>query len=92
VTRTSAEGKLYGPRQRTTPEQALAVWTLGGAYASFEEKVKGSIEPGKLADFVVLAADPTRVEAMAIKDIPVVLTVIGGKVVYEAKPESTPPP
>ena len=83
VTRTSAEGKLYGPKQRTTLDQALHTWTMGGAFASFEEGVKGSIEPGKLADFVVLSADPAQVDPLAIKDIPVDLTVIDGKVVYQ---------
>jgi predicted amidohydrolase YtcJ len=90
VTRTSAEGKVYGPEQRTTLEQALAVWTLGGAFASFEERVKGSIEPGKLADFVVLAADPARVDPLAIKDIAVEMTAIGGQVVYEQKSSPAP--
>jgi predicted amidohydrolase YtcJ len=85
VMRRSAEGKVYGPKQRTTVEQALRVWTLGGAYASFEEDVKGSIERGKLADFVILAADPTRVEADRIKDIAVERTAIGGKVVFSRK-------
>jgi predicted amidohydrolase YtcJ len=83
VTRTSAEGKVYGPRQRTTLEQALHAWTMGGAFASFEEKAKGSIEPGKLADFVVLAADPARTDPLTIKDIAVDMTVIDGTVVYE---------
>ncbi len=83
VTRTSAEGKLYGPKQRTTLEQALYVWTMGGAFASFEERVKGSIEPGKLADFVVLSTDPAKVDPLTIKDIAVDMTVIGGKAVYE---------
>jgi predicted amidohydrolase YtcJ len=90
VTRTSAEGKVYGPRQRTTLEQALHAWTMGGAFASFEEKVKGSIEPGKLADFVVLGADPGRVDPMAIKDIAVDMTVIAGKIIYERGSGGTP--
>src|SRR5262249_46605438 len=90
VTRTSAEGKVYGPRQRTTLEQALYVWTMGGAFASFEERVKGSIEPGKLADFVVLAADPAQVDPPAIKDIEVDMTVIEGKVVYQREATRTP--
>jgi predicted amidohydrolase YtcJ len=85
VTRRSAEGKVYGLKQRTTVEQALRVWTLGGAYASFEEEVKGSIERGKLADFVVLTADPTRVEADRIKDIAIERTVIGGRGVFSRK-------
>lgn len=83
VLRTSAAGKVYGPKQRITVEEALRVWTWGGAYASFEETLKGSIEPGKLADFVVLAQDPTRVPPDQIKDIPVEKTVVGGRVVYE---------
>jgi predicted amidohydrolase YtcJ len=83
VTRTSAEGKVYGARQRITADEALRVWTLGGAYASFEEDRKGSIAPGKLADFVVLGANPTRVNPAAIKDIVVEKTFIGGRPVYE---------
>jgi hypothetical protein len=83
VTRTSAEGKVYGAKQRITAEEALRVWTLGGAYAEFAEHRKGSIEPGKLADFVVLAADPTSVQPATIKDIAVEKTLIGGKLVFE---------
>ncbi len=83
VTRRSAEGKVYGPQQIISAEEAIAVWTLGSAYASFEEKIKGSIEPGKLADFVVLSADPTRVAGDAIRSIQVEQTFIGGKCVYQ---------
>jgi hypothetical protein len=83
VLRTSAEGKVYGPKQRVTVEEALRAWTLGGAYASFEEGIKGSIEVGKLADFVVLAENPTRVKPESIKDIAVETTFIGGQAVYE---------
>jgi predicted amidohydrolase YtcJ len=90
VTRTSAEGKVYGPKQRTTLEQALNAWTMGGAFAFFEEKVKGSIEPGKRADFVVLGADPARVDPLAIKDIAVDMTIIDGKVVYERGSRGAP--
>jgi predicted amidohydrolase YtcJ len=85
VTRTSAEGKIYGARQRITAEEALRAWTLGGAYASFEEDRKGSIAAGKLADFVVLSDDPTRVKPDTIKDIQVELTVIGGRIVFGSK-------
>ena len=83
VLRTSAEGKVYGPKQRVTVEEALRAWTLGGAYASFEEGIKGSIAVGKLADFVVLAEDPTRVKPERIKDIAVETTFIGGQAVYQ---------
>jgi predicted amidohydrolase YtcJ len=82
VTRTSAEGKVYGPRQRISPEEALRAWTLGGAFASFQEDRTGSVAAGKLADFVVLSADPTRVKSETIKDIQVEQTVIGGRVVF----------
>ena len=82
VTRTSAEGKVYGAKQRISVEEALRAWTLGGAYAAFEEKHKGSIEQGKLADFVVLSADPTREKPEHIEDIRVEKTFVGGKLVF----------
>jgi len=82
VTRTSAEGQVYGPRQKVTVEQAIRCWTLGSAHAAFDEKIKGSITQGKLADFVMLAADPAEVPPHTIKDITVVRTVVGGKTVY----------
>jgi predicted amidohydrolase YtcJ len=83
VTRTSAEGKVYGPKQRVTAEEAIRIRTLGSAYASFEEDIKGSIEVGKLVDFVVLSADPTKVDPFKIKDVKVEKTIIDGKIVYE---------
>jgi predicted amidohydrolase YtcJ len=85
VNRTSAEGKVYGPKQRCTVEQALRAFTLGSAYAEFAEQHKGSIEAGKLADFVVLDRDPRAVDPKAIKDISVLRTVIGGKTVFEKR-------
>lgn len=84
VTRTSAEGKVYGPEQKVSPEQAIRVWTMGSAFSVFEEDIKGSIEAGKLADFVILSADPTVAPVDEIKDIVVNTTVVGGKVVYES--------
>jgi predicted amidohydrolase YtcJ len=84
VTRTSAEGKVYGAKQRVTAAEALRAWTLGGAYAAFAEKDQGSIAAGKLADFVVLSADPTREKPERIKDIRVEATFIGGKRVWAA--------
>jgi predicted amidohydrolase YtcJ len=65
-------------------EEAIRVGTLNGAFASYEEKTKGSIEPGKLADLVVLGRDPTRVDPMSIIDIPVERTMTGGRWVFEA--------
>ncbi len=83
VTRTDSNGKEWGPNQKVSVEEALKIYTINGAYASFEEKTKGSIEVGKLADLVVLGDDPARVDPLGIKDIPVVRTIVGGKTVFE---------
>ena len=85
VTRTSAEGKVYGAEQRISAEEAIAIWTLGSAYSTFDEDVKGSIEVGKLADFVILSDDPASVPADRIKDIAVEMTFIDGLIVYERR-------
>lgn len=82
VTRTDYKGRVWGENQRITPAEALRICTLHGAHASFEENVKGSITPGKYADFVMLAADPLKVDPATIKDIKVERTVIGGKTVF----------
>jgi hypothetical protein len=84
VTRTDVKGNVWGPAQRITVKEALKVGTLHGAYASFEERVKGSIEPGKLADLVVLGRDPFREDPMSLIKIPVERTMVGGKWVFEA--------
>jgi hypothetical protein len=82
VTRRGSNGKLYGANQRVTVDEAIKVWTLDGAYATFEEKIKGTITPGKLADFVVLQTDPHEVAPDKIKDIGVEATYVGGQMVY----------
>lgn len=84
VTRTGWDGKTWGANQRITVAEAIRVNTLNGAYASFEERSKGSISEGKLADFVVLSDDPHTVNAERIKDIRIVRTVVGGATTYEA--------
>ncbi len=84
VTRTDMHGTLWGPKQRVTVAEALRVATLNGAYASYEEDRKGSIEAGKLADLVVLGRDPFEVDPFEIIDIPVERTMVGGRWVYEA--------
>jgi predicted amidohydrolase YtcJ len=83
VTRTGYDGQLWGPQQKITVEEAIQVGTLHGAYASFEENEKGSLEVGKLADLVVLGSDPTTVDPMSIIDVPVLKTMVGGNWVYE---------
>ena len=83
-TRTGWDGKTWGANQRISLEEALRVNTINGAYNSHEEAVKGSIAPGKLADFVVLADNPFTVAKDKIKDIEIARTVVGGKTVYQA--------
>jgi predicted amidohydrolase YtcJ len=83
VTRTDSRGNVWGANQKVSVEEALKLYTINGAYASFEEDLKGSLEPGKLADVVVLGADPREVDPMTIKDIPVERTIVGGRTVYE---------
>ena len=84
VTRTGWNAEVWGANQRITVDEALRVNTINGAYASHEETIKGSIAPGKLADFVVLAEDPHSVDPGKIKDIKVVRTVVGGVTAYQA--------
>jgi predicted amidohydrolase YtcJ len=95
VTRTSSHGLVVGPEQKVSVDDAIKVWTLDGAYATFEEKIKGSITPGKLADFVVLEKDPRKVAPNTIKDIRLVATYLGGVNVYTAPAKTVamiPPP
>jgi predicted amidohydrolase YtcJ len=83
VTRTGWDKTTWGANQRISVDEALAVNTINGAYASREEAIKGSITTGKLADFVVLADDPQTVSPDKIKDIQIVRTAVGGSMVYE---------
>lgn len=84
VTRTGWNGETWGANQGISVDEALRVYSWNGAYNSHEEHLKGSIAPGKLADFVVLADDPHSVEPGKIKDIRVVRTVVGGRTTYSA--------
>ena len=83
VTRKAESGQVLSPEQAISPDEALRMYTFAGAYASFEEQLKGSIEVGKLADMVLLSADPTGVAPERIKDIQVEKTIVGGEVVWE---------
>ena len=71
------------PEQKISVEQALKAYTVNAAYASFEEKDKGSLEVGKLGDFVLLGEDLRTIAPEKIKDVKVVMTVVGGKVVFQ---------
>jgi predicted amidohydrolase YtcJ len=84
VTRTGWDGQTWGANQRISVEEALRVNTINGAYNSHEEGVKGSITPGKLAEFVVLSDDLFTIRQDRIKDIQIVRTVVGGSTVYQA--------
>ena len=84
VTRTDMKGNVWGPKQKITVEEAIRVGTVNGAYASFEEKVKGSLEAGKVADLVVLGRDPFKEDPMTLVTIPVERTMAGGRWTYQA--------
>jgi len=86
VTRKNEAGTgEYFPEQKLTMDEAIAAYTTGSAYAQYAEKDKGLLAPGMLADFVVLDRDLTRVPPAEILHTRVLLTVVGGKTVYEAK-------
>jgi predicted amidohydrolase YtcJ len=87
VTRQTTEGTLVGgfvPAQRLTVAQAIEGYTLGAAYAGHREKTEGSIEPGKLADLIIVSQDPFKVPANQLSKTEVLLTMVGGKVVYQS--------
>jgi predicted amidohydrolase YtcJ len=86
VTRQKQDGAPTGgwfPEQRMSREEALRSWTIEGAYAAFEEDRKGSLEPGKMADFVMLSGDIMTMPAAEIPSTRVTMTVAGGKIVYQ---------
>lgn len=84
VTRMStAERRAIAPSQALSREEALRAVTNHGAFLTMEEDRKGSIEPGKLADFAVLSADPLTVPDAALGDIAAETTIVGGRVVHQ---------
>jgi predicted amidohydrolase YtcJ len=84
LTRTDPKGNVWGANQRIKLEEAIRCGTVNGAYASFEEGIKGSLSPGKVADLVVLAQDPFKTEPSALMKIQVERTMVGGKWMYES--------
>jgi predicted amidohydrolase YtcJ len=88
VTRQDPQGRPEGgwhPEQRMTVEEALRGYTIEAAYAEFEEKQKGSIETGKLADLIVVSKDPTKIAPSELLRISVLKTFINGRVLYSSK-------
>lgn len=89
ATRRTLDGKHpdgWIPEQKITVPEAIHAYTMGSAYASFEEKIKGSIEPGKLADFVVLSDDILQIDPAKIAGVTVWRTIMNGQVVYRSEP------
>ena len=85
VNRVTRSGQVLGPEQRVSAMDAIKSTTINAAYQYFEERTKGSLEPGKLADFVILDQNPLTVDPMKIKDIKVVETIKEGKTIYRAR-------
>jgi predicted amidohydrolase YtcJ len=88
VTRRTLDGAHpdgWVPEQKIGVEDALRAYTSGAAYASFEEQLKGTLEKGKLADFVLIDRDLTRIPPPEIRDAHVLMTVVAGDIVYERK-------
>jgi predicted amidohydrolase YtcJ len=82
VSRRAENGEFVLPEERISPSEALKMYTIDAANATFEEGIKGSLAPGKLADLVVLSGDPTKLPVDEIKDIQVEMTILNGEVVW----------
>ena len=90
VTRATLDGKNpngWVPEQKLKLNEAVEAYTMGSAYAEFQDKEKGSITPGKLADMVLVSDDLFQIEPAKIQDAKVDLTMVGGKVVWERQAE-----
>ena len=90
VTRATLDGKHpngWVPEQKITIEEAIEAYTMGSAYAEFQEKGKGSITPGKLADLVLVSDDLLKIDPRAIRDAKVEMTMVDGKIVYGGPPQ-----
>ena len=85
VTRKTSGGVEFFPDQKMTRLEALKSYTINGAYASYEENIKGSIKVGKLADLVVFSDDLLKCPENQIQNSTVIYTIIGGKILYKAE-------
>ena len=86
VTRATLDGRRpdgWVPEQKVSVAEALEAYTLGAAYAEFQEREKGAIRAGKLADLVLLSGNPFAASPDRIRDLKVVMTIVGGKIVYQ---------
>jgi predicted amidohydrolase YtcJ len=85
ITRNTERGSTIVPEEAVSREDALRMYTINNAYASFEEELKGSIEPGKLADLVVISEDFLNCPVEDIKTIEAEMTMVGGEIVYKSQ-------
>jgi predicted amidohydrolase YtcJ len=88
VTRRTLDGRHpdgWVPEQKIGVEEAVHAFTMGSAYASFEDKIKGSIEPGKLADMAVISDDIFQVAPTDLVNVRVDMTIFNGRVIYERR-------
>ncbi|HEX4243385.1 MAG TPA: amidohydrolase family protein [Steroidobacteraceae bacterium] len=95
TTRATLDGKHpdgWIPEQKLTVQEAIAAYTMGSAYAEFQEHEKGSIEPGKLADLVLLSEDVLAIPSAQLRNVRTVKTWLGGKLVYDANQAGSPKP
>jgi predicted amidohydrolase YtcJ len=83
ATRKGESGKVYGPGEAVGIKDAITMYTRNGAFLTREEKIKGTLEVGKLADMIVLPADLLNISPDKILDLKVDMTIVGGKVLYE---------
>jgi predicted amidohydrolase YtcJ len=84
--RNNQTGQVISPEERVSVLQALEMYTRNGAYLGFEESKKGSLEPGKLADFIMVDRDVLSVSPEELKDVKALKTFVGGELVYEGCP------
>ena len=76
-------GQVFGPEEAITMEEAIRAYTANGAWITFEEDIKGTWEPGMLADMIVLSEDLLTIDPARIMEVKVDLTIVGGSVLYE---------
>jgi len=89
VTRKGPSGQVHGPEEAISRAEAIRMYTASGPYLSWEEKIKGTLEPGKLADMIVLPFDPLTAPAETFLNGKVDMTIIGGRIVYERTPDAS---
>jgi predicted amidohydrolase YtcJ len=89
VTRKGMSGKVWGPDERVSIQDAIRAYTINSAYINFDETRKGTLEPGKLADMVVLADDLLTIDPDRLKDVRIDMTIVGGTVLYERRTGAT---